>query len=243
MATKDGFDPDDSLPLFISADEPPEPGIGGDRSVVSLRFVIAGILVATATAIGVSIVSARNPVTLFADVTASIDSSAPQPGTDESMPAIQSAVTQSTADADAPRTAKDAPTTDEISASEPTSQTQAENTQTSEALFREFRAWNAKQDARDSAKLVQDDPAPVAENALASVGPMHTHRRARTVRNARADIIRHVQKRGANIRPQNERAQARPVQDARAQTQPVQYAEPPSFLERLNPFGASSLRR
>lgn len=238
MATKDGFDPDDALPLFLSADEP-EPGIGGDRAVISLRFVMAGVLVATA--IGVSILSVRNPVTLFADVTASIDSSAPQPGTDESMPAIQSAVIQ-TADADAPRTAKDAPT-GEISASELPSQTQAENSETSETLFREFRAWNAKRDGRDSAKPVQDDPAPVAENALASVQPMHTHRRARTGRNARADIIRHEQKRGAHIRGQNERAQARPVQDARAQTQPVQYAEPPSFLERLNPFAASSLRR
>jgi hypothetical protein len=239
MATNNGLDPDDPLPLFLSADEP-EPAVGGDRAVISLRFVMAGILVATA--IGVSILSVRNPVTLVADVTASIDSSAPQPGTDESMPAIQSAVIQSTADADAPRPAKDAPT-GEISASDPASQTQAENSENSEALFREFQAWNAKQDERDSAKPVQDDPAPVGENALASVRPMHTHRSARSVRNARADIIRHVQKRGANIRRQNERAQARPVQDARAQTQPVQYAEPPSFLERLNPFGASPLQR
>ena len=37
MATKDGFDPDDPLPLFLSADEP-EPGIESDRAVVSLRF-------------------------------------------------------------------------------------------------------------------------------------------------------------------------------------------------------------
>jgi hypothetical protein len=241
MATKDGFDPDDALPLFLSADEL-EPSIGGDRAVISLRFVMAGILVATATAIGVSILSVRNPVTLFADVTASIDSSVPQPGTDESMPAIQSAPIQSIADADAPRIAKDAPT-GEISTSEFARQTQAENGETSEVLFKEFQAWNARQDARDAAKPLQDDPTPVAENALASVRPMHTHRRSRTVRNAPADIIRHVQKRGANVRQQNQRPQAQPVQDARAQTQPVQYAEPPSFLERLNPFGASSLQR
>ena len=56
MATKDGFDPDDALPLFLSADEL-EPSIGGDRAVISLRFVMAGILVATATAIGVSSVT------------------------------------------------------------------------------------------------------------------------------------------------------------------------------------------
>ena len=242
MATKDGLDPDNALPLILSADEP-EPGIGSDRAVISLRFVMASILVVTATTIGTSILSVRNPVTLFADVTASVDSSVPRPGTDESMPSIQSAVIQSTADDEAPQTAKDAPTS-EISASEPASQTQAENSEASlETLFREFQAWSAEQGARDSAKPVQDDPASVAENAPASVRPMQKHRRALTVRNARADIIQHVQKRGANIRRQNERAQARPVQDARAQTQPVQYAEPPSFLERLNPFGASPLQR
>ncbi len=240
MATQDGLDPDDPLPLFLSADEP-EPGIWSARAVISLRFVMASILVATATAVGISILSVRNPVTLFADVTASINSSAPQPGTDESLPSIQSAVVESTADADAPQTAKDVPTS-EISVSEPVSQTQAENSETSEALFREFQAWNAKQDALDLAKPVQDNPAPVAENAPEPVPPVQKQRRARTMRNARADVIR-VQKRRASIRRQNERAQARPVQDARAQTQPVQYAEPPSFLERLNPFGASPLQR
>ena len=218
MATKDGFDSDDPLPLFLSADAP-EPSSGSDRAVISLRFVMASILVATATAIGISILSVRNPVTLFAEVTASVDSSGPQPSTDESMPSIQSAVIQSTVDAEAPQTAKDVPIS-EISASEPASQTRAENSETSEALFREFQAWNAK---RDLAKPAQDDPAPVAENAPASVGPM--------------------QKRRANIPGQDEGAHARPVQDARAQTQPGQYAEPPSFLERINPFGANLLQR
>jgi hypothetical protein len=238
MATKDGFDPDDPLPLSLSADEA---GIGGDRAVISLRFVMASILVATATAIGISILSVRNPVTLFADVTASVDSSAPQLGTDESMPSIQSAVIQSSADAEAQQTAKDAPTR-EVGDSERTSQTPAENSEASEALFREFQAWNARQDARDLAKPVREDLASVTENAPEPVPPVQKQRRARTMRNARADITR-VQKRRANIRRQNERAQARPVQDARAQTQPVQYAEPPSFLERLNPFGASPLQR
>jgi hypothetical protein len=242
MATKDGFDPDDSLPLFLSADEP-ELGIGSDKAVISLRFVMASILVATATAIGISILSVGHPVTLFADVTASVDKSAPQPGTDESMTSIQSAVIQSTADAEAPPPAKDAPTR-EISASEPASQTQAENSEASlDALFREFRAWNAEQDARDLAKPVRDGPAPVAENVPASVRPIQKHRRAWTIRNARAEMIRHVREHRANIRRQNERVQARPVQDARAQTQSVQYAEPPSFLESLNPFRSSPPQR
>jgi hypothetical protein len=239
MATKDGFDPDDSLPLFLTADEPEQP-VG----ISSWRFATASILVATATVIGISIPLVGNRVMLFADVTASpVDKSTPQPGTDESTPTIQSTVIQSTADAEAlSPTALDAPTRD-IGASEPASQTRAENSEaSSEALFKEFQAWKAEQDARDLAKPGKDDPAPVAENAPASVRPMQKQRRARAIRSARAEMIRHVRERRSKIRRQNEPVQARSVQDARAQTQSVQYAEPPSFLERLNPFGASPSR-
>jgi hypothetical protein len=186
MAAKDGFDPDDPLPFFLCDDEPdflcddePEQGIGNDRAVISLRFVIASILVATAAAIGISILSAGNPVTLFADATASLaDKSAPQPSTDQSTPIIQSVVIQSTADAEAlPPTAQDVPTR-EINAPEPTSQTKKGNDEASlEALFREFQAWNAEQDARDLPKPVQDDPGPVTKNATASVRPVQKHRR------------------------------------------------------------------
>ena len=106
MPTKNGFDPDHS-PLFL-ADEPEQEGIGKawDRAVILSRVLKASILVATATAIGIAILSVGNPVTLFADVTASlVDKSALQPGTDQSTPTIQS-----TADAPAlPLTAKDAP--------------------------------------------------------------------------------------------------------------------------------------
>jgi hypothetical protein len=288
MATKDGFDPDDSLPLFLSADET-EQGIGNDRAaVISLRtsaawklfrrsvFVMASILVATATATGISILSAGNSVILFADVTASpADKSEPLPSTDQSTPIIQSVVIQSTADAEAlPPAAQDVPAR-EINAPEPASQTQQTDEASSEArfrkfqakaeqeaeasanprtkkesdeasleaLFREFQAWRAEQDARDLAKPVQDDPGSVAKDASASVRPTQKHRNARTVRNARAEIIRHVRERRVHARRQNERVQAPPVQDARVQTQSVQYPEPPSFLESLNPFGASSLLR
>src|SRR6516162_641539 len=99
MLTK-GFDLGSPLPL--SADKQ---GIG-DRAVISLRFTVASVLVATATATGISILSAGNPVALFADATASVvDNSAVQPGTDQSTPTVQS-----TADAKAlPPTAKGAP--------------------------------------------------------------------------------------------------------------------------------------
>src|SRR4029077_17850295 len=139
MATEDGFDPGDPLPLFLSADEP-ERGIANDKAVISLRGLTASVLVAAAVAIGITVLS--NQVTLFAGVTASlVDNSAPQPGTDQPTPTIQSAVIQSTDVVEVlPPTAKDAPTR-EIGAPEPASQSQKENDQASlEALFREFQA-------------------------------------------------------------------------------------------------------
>jgi hypothetical protein len=168
MATKYGFDPGDPLPLFLSADEP-EQGIGNDKAVISLRGLIASLLVAAATATGIAILS--DQVTVFAGVTASpVDISAPQPGTDEPTPTIQSAAIQSTDVVEAlPPTAKDAPTR-EIGAPEPAGQTQKENDKASlEALFREFQAWSAEQDARALA-------APVVKNAPASVRPLQKQR-------------------------------------------------------------------
>ena len=51
----------------------------------------ASILIATTTAIGVSVLSVGNPMTLFADVTASlVDNSRLQPSIDHSTPTIQS---------------------------------------------------------------------------------------------------------------------------------------------------------
>jgi hypothetical protein len=235
MATNDRFDPDGPLPLFLSADEP-EQAIRNDRAVISLRGLKASILAATATAFGIA-AWVGNPVTLSADFTALLGKSVPQPVTDQPTPIIHTAIIQPTAEAEAlPTTAKEAPPR-EISASEPASQTtQAENSQPSlEALFKEFRAWAAEQDARALAKPVQDDPAPVVEDAPAPVRSMQKHRRAaRSIRNARAEIWR--------VRRQNERVQARAVQNA-AQNQSVQNAEAPSFLESLNPFGASPPQR
>ena len=245
MATEDGFDSSDPLPLFLSADESDQ-SIGNDEAVISLRGLMACILVAAAIATGIALLS--NRVTLFAGVTASpVDKSAPQPDTDQSTPIIQSAVIQSTTDAEAlPPTAKDAPTR-EISASEPASQTKTENSEASsgepshEALFREYQAWAAEQDARALAKPAQDAPAPVVDSQ-APVLPQQKQRRARSVHNTREDI-RRVQERRAYVRQKNDRIQARSVQDARAQAQPVQNAEPPSFLDSLNPFGASPPQR
>ena len=241
MPTKDSFYPDHS-PLFL-ADEPEQEGIGKawDRAVIPSRVLKASILVATATAIGIAILSVGNPVTLFADVTASlVDKSALQPGTDQSTPAIQSI-----ADAQAlPLTTKDAPTRDEIAAaSESDGQSQTENSEpSSEALFRQFQAWAAEKDAQAQigpVQSVQDAPAQVAENAPAQVVEnaraalrlMQKHRYVRPVQSARAEL-RPVQNPRKKVRrEQNARVQVPPAQDARAQDQSVQNAQSPSFLQ------------
>ena len=241
MPTKDGFNPDH--PLFL-ADEPEQQGIGKawDRvAVISSRVLKASILVATATAIGIAILSMGNPGTLVAYITASlVDKSALQPGTDQSTPTIQS-----TADAQAlPPTAKDAPTRDEIAAaSEPAGQSQTENSEPpSEALFRQFQAWAAEKDAQAqvgpvqhvqdaTAQVVQNAPAQVAENARAPLRPMQKHRHVRPVHSARAEIRPVHNPRKKVRREQNARVQVPPAQDARAQDQSVQNAQAPSFLQ------------
>ncbi len=243
MPTNDGFYPDHS-PLFL-ADEPEQEGIGKarDRAVILSRVLKASILVATATAIGIAILSVGNPVTLFADLTASlVDKSALQPGTDQSTPTIQS-----TADAQAlPLTAKDAPTRDEIAAaSELAAQSQTENSEpSSEALFREFQAWAAEKDAQAQvgpvqsvqdapAQVAENAPAQVAENARAALRPMQKHRHVRPVQSARAEL-RPVQNPRKKVRrEQNVRVLVPPAQDARAQDQSVQNAQSPSFLQTL----------
>jgi hypothetical protein len=191
MPTMDGFDPDDTLPLFL-ADEHEQQGIGTawDKAVILSRVLKAGILVAMVTAIGIAILSVGNPVTLFADITASVvDKSAPQPGPDQSTETIQS-----TADAQAlPPIEKDAPGRVEIAAaSEPAGQNQVENSEPShEDLFRQFQAWAAEKDAQAQlgpAQPVEDTPAKVAGNARASRRVVQKHRYVRAVHNARAEI-------------------------------------------------------
>jgi hypothetical protein len=143
--TKDGF----NLLLLFLSDGPEQQGIGKawDRAIISSRVLRASILVATATAISIGILSLGNPVMFFADITASmVDKSALQPGTDQSTPTIQS-----TADAQAlPPTAENTPTGDEITAgSEPAGQIQTEKSEPpSEALLTKLPTWAAEKGAQ-----------------------------------------------------------------------------------------------
>jgi len=256
MPTKDGFTPDHPLPLFLCEDagELEQAGIEQalDRAVISSRILKTSVLVVTATAIGIAILSAGNPVVLFANVMASlVDTPALQPGPGQSTPTIQS-----TADADLPPIARDAPTRDGIAvASEPADQTQSKISEPpAGALLKQFQAWAAEEDARAlvvepaqdaraqdgsaqpvqdaraqvvqdaPAQVAQDVPAQVVQDAPAQVRPMQTHRHVRRVQNARAEI-RPERHPGAKVRrEQNARAEIRPERHPRAKVRREQNA-------------------
>src|SRR5215475_10936691 len=126
MPTERALNPDYPLPLFLADElEPQGMGKAWDRVDNLSRLLKASVLVATATAICIALLSVENPVTLFLDVTASlVEKPAIQPENDQSAPTIQS-----TADVQAlPPTTEDTPTRDVeiVTASESDSQNQTE---------------------------------------------------------------------------------------------------------------------
>jgi hypothetical protein len=237
MATKDDFPTDDRYPVFLSeqAEETAQPDIGKvlGRATISSRILKTSILAATATAIGIAILLVGNPVALVANVTALwSDKSALQPGPDPSTSAIQSiASTQ-----DVQPTTVDAPARDEIAAAvEPADQSQTEiSPPPNEALFKQFQAWAAEEDARAQAvpvQPVQNAPVRVVQDAPALVRPAKKHRRIRALQNARAEIRPQRNHRARVREEQNAREQVPPAPDARAQEQPVQNTQTPSLLQ------------
>jgi hypothetical protein len=260
MSTEDGLSPDHPLPPFL-AHRPEWQGIqeASERAVTSSRAFKASILIAAAMAAGITVLSAGDPVTLFAAVTASladvraslVGNSGLQPDTDQPVSTIQStadalASVQSTADAQAlPSVAKEAPPRDESTASEPAGKDQAEASEpTSEALFRQYQTWAAEQDAPakvrpvqpgQETQVAQNASARVAENASVPHRLMQKHRHLLPVHAARAEHfrkkVRRVQSARAEPAPtQSARVERPPIQDARAQSPAVQNAQAPSFL-------------
>jgi hypothetical protein len=164
------------------------------------------VLVATAAAIVFAILSVGNPLVLFVNATASrFATSAPQDGTGQSMPIVQS-----TAGAQAlPPTASEAATGNEIAAAfKAAYDSQTEIRQPpAEALLNQFRAWAAEEDLRapdrpvQPVQPVQDTEAQVVQKPR-PVQPVQNARRAevRPMKNARAKVRRE----------QNARAQVRP---------------------------------
>src|SRR5262245_16682849 len=236
MPMKAGFDPTHPLPQFLA--DRAEQGIGdaADGTVSTSRAFKASILIATATATGIAVLAMGNPVGLLAEMSASlVGNSTPQP-----TPVIQSAadapaLVATAADAqDLPPTTNEAPTRNEIAASEPTGKDQTEKSESpSETLSRQFQAWAAEQDAaahgapvqpvQDApAQIMQNEPAPTAKNI--GVPYRQVQKRRAVVRNARAEV-RTQNLRKQVPRAQGARAERPPTQDARAQDQSVQSAQ------------------
>jgi hypothetical protein len=160
------FTPNDR-PLFLSDHAKPEHRRIGKAwvGVISSLVTTAGIVF--------SVLSVRNPPVLFANTTASrVSTSAPQDGSGQPMPTIQS-----TADAPAlSPTAREAPARDEmLSAFKAAFENKTEVDQpTSEAMFNQFQAWAAKQDAQAPVRPpqpVQDPRAQVVQKARAQPLP------------------------------------------------------------------------
>jgi hypothetical protein len=185
----------DPIPLFLSnpIEVPEQAGSlqPWERAVLSSRILKTGILIVTAAAIFFAILSAGNPLVLFENAKATLfATSAPQDGTGQSMPIIQS-----TADTQPlPPTASEAPKGDEIAAALKTAdQSQTDTRQPSpEALLNQSQAW--------------------AEDARVQVRPVQ---RAKIVKNVRAKVVKNAR---VQVRPeQNAQAQDQSVQNARAQ--------------------------
>jgi len=229
MPIKDGFDPG-PLPRFLTR-EPEEQDIGKarDGAVIWPRLLMATALVATATAVTIVILSAGNPLALFADVTASVvDNSAVKPGI-ESMPTVKS---NADAKASLRPTGKDAPSRDEMAAaSEPAGQNQPESSApSSEALFTEFQAQAAERAQAQVAPIqqpvqqqpVQHAPAKAAGNARASLRPTQKHRHVKPVHNAQAEMRPAQNPQKKVRREQSAQVEVPPAQDAPAQDQSMQ---------------------
>ena len=219
----------DPIPLFLSNPiEVPEQARSlqpWEKAVLSSRILKTGILIVTAAAIVFAILLAGNPLVLFENATASLfATSAPQDGTGQSMPIIQS-----TADTQPlPPNASKAPKGDEIAAALKTAdQSQTDTRQPSpEAPLNQFQAWAAEDDARPQVRPVQpvqNAQAQVAQTAPEQVRPVRTQRQVRPAQNARAKVVKNV--RAQVRRVQNDRAQVRPEQNAQAQVRSVQNAQ------------------
>jgi hypothetical protein len=225
------------IPLFLSdhTEEPERPVIGKawHRAAISSRIIKTIILVVTAAAIVFAIRLLGNPLVLFTNFTASLfATSAPQDGTGQPMPIIQS-----TADTQPlPPTASEAPTGDEIATTLKTAdQSQTDIRQPSaEVSLNQFQAWAAEEDARAQVRPVQpvqDAQAQVVQTAPEQVRPVQKQRQVRPAQNARAKIVKNT--RGQLRRVRNARAQVRPEQNAQAQDRSALDAQAPGFLQSL----------
>jgi hypothetical protein len=213
----------DPIPLFLSnpIEVPEQTGSlqPWERAVTASRILTIGIWFVTAAAIVFAILSAGNPLVLFENAKASLfATSAPQDGTGQSMPIIQS-----TADTQPlPPTASEAPKGDEIAAALKTADQSQTDTRppSAEALLNQSQAW--AEDARVQIRPVQpvqDPQAQVVQTAPEHIRPVQKQQQVRPVQ--RAKIVKNVRAKVVK----NARVQVRPEQNAQAQDQSVQNAQ------------------
>jgi hypothetical protein len=164
---KDRFPPDDRIPLFLSgpAEEAEQSGV---RKIVSSEVFRKAVLVFAAAAVVFAVVSVGN-VILFASVTASqVNTPAPQGGNDHSVPAIQSAASAEPL----PGT----PPGDELLAAFKSAlemKTEVDPPR-AEALFNQFQAWAAEEDAQTPA--VPPQPVQDARTNIVQKPPLPKRR-------------------------------------------------------------------
>jgi hypothetical protein len=157
---KDRFPPNDRIPLFLS-DPAKEPEQSGIRKVVWSEVFRKVVLVFAAAAVVFAVVSVGNAI-LFASVTASqVSIPAPQDGSDHSVPEIQSTASAEVLPGTAPR--------DELLAAfkSPLESKTEVDPPSAEALFNQFQAWAAEEDAQVQIrppKPVQDAQTPIVQN-------------------------------------------------------------------------------
>jgi hypothetical protein len=265
LTRKDDF----ALVLSDHAEDFEQPDIGPawERAAMSKRILKPSVLGVTAAAIFFAVVLVENPVALFANAeffanakTFLVALTAPQDGTREEMPIIQSPTgAQAVPPIASQAPASEAPTDNEVAAPLKTAdQSRTETRQApTEALLGQFQAWAASQDARAEVRPVQPlqdapsqpvqeaqahpvqgaqlDPVQVdpVQDARAEVRPVQEQRPVRRVKNAQAEIQARQHHRAKLRREQNARVQVRPAQDVRAPEPHVQNARAPTFLESI----------
>jgi hypothetical protein len=250
----------DLVPL-LPLDQAEEPDVAAmlrawDRADIASRILKASILLVTAGAIALELLSAGNPLALFAKARASLmgtsqmDSSLTAPST-TGMPAPQDAtgapqdgagqlaqVIRPTAiESQLPPIPIEAPKDDEIATPvEAADQSQTViRQQPAEDLLKQFQAWVAEDDARARVEPTQSvenvPPAEPVEPAQETRTQVAQAAGPQVVHVQRHRPIRHVQNARAEIRPdQNARAQAPLAKNPRAEirrTAPIRPSQPP----------------
>ena len=160
---KDRFSPNDPIPHFLSGPDK-EIELSGVRKVVSSEAIRKAAMVFAAVAVVLAVVSVGKAI-LFASVTASqVSPPAPRDGSGHSTPAIQLAASAEAVPGSQPG--------DDLAAAlrsalENKAQADRADRARAEALFNQFQAWAAQEDAQalsGPAQSIQDVRAEIVQS-------------------------------------------------------------------------------